>query len=225
MKKISLVLLLLVCFSFLHAQNNPPSSMQNKISSGSDSRVHKGFHFEFGIGPAFGTITDEAVIYGTPGTLEFGGTGVGIDMKIGGSLQENLMLTFDILSKAIVSPELKVNGTSIGTSNSVSLGEVSYGGGLTYYLMPSDVFLSATLGTGTFVIRNTQNNTTTRADYGFSMQLKVGKHWWISNKWGIGLSGAYGTTSAHDSGHDGVGSYSDDISSSRFVIAVSIGVR
>ncbi len=191
----------------------------------SDFHVHKGFHFEFGLGPAFGTITDKAFIHGSSGTLEFVGTGAAIDIKLGGSLQENLILTFDILNKAVVSPELKVNGISVGTSNNLSISEVTYGGGLTYYLMPSDVFLSATLGAGTFVLSNSQSNITTRTDYGFSMQLKVGKHWWISNKWGISLSGAYGTTSGSDSGRDSFGSYSDDLSSSRFVIAASIGVR
>ena len=224
MKKIFLIILTFSCFIHANAQNNKPVIAQAKLPGG-DYHVHDGFHFEFGIGPAFGTVTDNAFIYTGSGTLEFSGTGVGIDIKLGGALQENLILTFDILSKAIQSPEVKVNGISAATSNDFSLGEVTYGGGLTYYLMPSDVFLSTTLGAGTFVISNSQSNTTTRSDYGFSMQLKVGKHWWISNKWGISLSGAYGTTSAKDSGHDNIGSYSDDLSSSRFVIAASIGIR
>jgi hypothetical protein len=92
--------------------------------------------------------------------------------------------------------------------------------------MPSDVFFSGTLGAGTYVTNSGGNSgygTTSRTDYGFSMQLKIGKHWWISNKWGIGLSAAYGTTSGSNTGFDMNGSYSEDISSSRMVIAVSIG--
>ena len=151
--------------------------------------------------------------------IDFVGTGAAIELRLGGALSENLILTFDILSKAIVSPEVKVNGSgTYATSNDVSLGEVTYGAGLTHYVMPTDIFVSATVGTGAFVINN--NEQTTRSKFGFSMQLKAGKHWWISKSWGISLGGSYGFTSV-DNTQNSI--YSEQIRSNRFTIIASIG--
>ena len=219
MKNIATAFFILAFFTTSHAQTVKPA-----LSPHSDFHLRKGFHFEFGLGPAFGTITDKGTQSGNLYNMEFSGAGFGIDLKLGGYVQDNLALTFDILSKAISSPTVVINGTTVPTSNDYSISEVTYGAGFTYYLMPSDVLLSATLGAGTFVSQNSYH-ITSRTDYGFSLQLKVGKHWWISEKWGIAVSGAYGTTSASDAGQDIYGTFTDDISSSRFTIMASIGYR
>ncbi len=220
MKKTTATLLLLLFFFVARGQYIRP---EGAVSG--DYHTHKGFHFEFGLGPAFGIITDDGTFAGGHYVIDFSGTGFGIDIRVGGFVQENLALTFDVISKAVSAPTLTLKGISVATSSDYSISEVTYGGGLTYYLMPSDIFFSATLGTGAFVSQSNVSgrNITSRTDYGFSFQLKAGKHWWISNKWGISLSGAFGTTSASDSGVDVNGIYTDNLSSSRFTISVSIG--
>jgi hypothetical protein len=226
MKKILFIFLMLLSFFCANAQDRTLPTMRNQLPVRPNYHVHKGFHFEFGIGPAFGTIEDRVTyISGAGGILEFSGVGAGFDLKIGGAIQENLMLTLDILSKAVVAPGVKANGVSVPTLDNISMSEVTYGGGFTYYVMPSDIFISATLGTGAFVISDTQTNESSRSEFGFSYQLKAGKHWWISSKWGISVSAAYGKTSSSGSGYDQYGSYTEDISSDRYVIAASIGVK
>jgi hypothetical protein len=180
----------------------------------SDYHSHSGFHFEFGIGPAFGTINDKYAGY----DIKFSGTGAAIDIKIGGAVDENLFLTFDMLSKAIVSPEITAGGITYPTSNEASLSEVTYGAGLTHYVMPTDIFLSITVGGGTFLISDDQQ--TTRSKFGISAQFKMGKHWWISKAWGISLSGSYGFTSVNNTG---TSYYSEKLKSNRYTVMVAIG--
>ena len=179
---------------------------------------HNKFHFEFGIGPAFGSIADKYNTY----DINFTGTGAGIELKIGGALKENLFLTFDILSKAIVSPEIKNGGNTYLTSNDLSISEVTYGAGLTYYAMPTDIFCSATVGAGAFVIND--GNKTSRSKYGFSTQIKAGKHWWVSKQWGLSLGVAYGFTSVNNS-DEKYNSYNERLRSNRFTIVASIGIH
>ncbi len=76
----------------------------------------------------------------------------------------------------------------------MSLGEAMIGGGITYYIMPSNIFLSGSLGIGGFTLIEDDNNTNVSTDNGFSMQLKVGKEWWVSKKWGLGVALTYGKT-------------------------------
>jgi hypothetical protein len=69
------------------------------------------------------------------------------------------------------------------------------GGGVTYYLMPVNIFFSGSMGLGNFsIIDSNDNSNNVSTQRGFSMQIKIGKEWWISKKWGIGLSLTYGKT-------------------------------
>ena len=68
------------------------------------------------------------------------------------------------------------------------------GGGITYYIMPSNIFLQGSLGIGNFNLIDNDKKTSVSTDRGFSMQLKVGKEWWISKRWRLGVALTYGKT-------------------------------
>lgn len=107
-----------------------------------------------------------------------------------------------MLTRSISSPEVEVNGVSYSTSTDVSLSENTYGAGLTYYMMPQNIYVGATLGMGNYTVSDGNSNSTTRTDYGISTAIRVGKQWWISRKWalGIGLIGSYTSLTNKDSG-------------------------
>jgi len=96
----------------------------------------------------------------------------------------------------------------------LTVGEAMFGGGLTYYIMPQNIFLSGSLGIGNFTMMDQKNDQTTSTQRGFSMQLKAGKEWWVSKKWGLGLSVTYGTTSLTNNS----GGISEKLNSNRFGI-------
>jgi hypothetical protein len=43
-------------------------------------------------------------------------------------------------------------------------------------------------------LTDSNNDISFSTDRGFSMQLKAGKEWWISKRWGLGVALTYGKT-------------------------------
>jgi hypothetical protein len=178
---------------------DPGLMAQTTTSLPTTGRVHQGFHLTVGLGPVFGHIHDRVTGQLSPGVngteeVQYKGTGFGLDLRIGGSVSEHLVLTGDIVSRVISAPQISYNGTDYNTTTDLTIGEVTYGAGLTYFIMPANISLGATLGTGVYTITNTgEDGTTGRTDFGFSGVARVGKTWWLgrSINMGIGLSYSY----------------------------------
>jgi hypothetical protein len=60
---------------------------------------------------------------------------------------------------------------------------------------------------------NSDNNVSTQR--GFSMQLKIGKEWWISDKWAFGVGLTYGKTNLTN---EPIGGTIEKLDSNRFGI-------
>lgn len=130
---------------------------------------HKGFYLSLGAGPVFGNVKDDLGSY----TMDMSGTGAIFDFKIGGAVKENLILHAAMISNTMKGPNIKVsNNPSMKANDNLNVGEAMFGAGLTYYVMPANVFFSGTVGIGNFSIidtENSDNNVSTQR--GFSMQL------------------------------------------------------
>lgn len=163
---------------------------------------HDGFYLSMSVGPLFGTISDDLGAY----TIDMSGTGAQFDFKIGGAIKENLILHATLISNTLPGPTMKVtNNSSLKASDNLTVGEAMFGVGLTYYMMPSNIFLSGTGGLGNFSIidsDDSKNNVSTQ--HGFSMQLKIGKEWWISKNWGFGVGLTYGKTNLTNRPSEGI---------------------
>ena len=161
-----------------------------------DYHQHKGFFLSMSLGPNFASVTSEVKgFYNT----KFTGTGAQFDLKIGGAIKENLFLHATITSNSMMGPSITYNGLSQKASDKVSLGEVMVGAGITYYIMPSNIYLTGSLGLGSFSITNEETNSIGSTNKGFSMQLGIGKEWWVSKKWGLGVELTYGKTNLTNS--------------------------
>src|SRR6188768_15884 len=73
-------------------------------------RTHQGFHLEFGIGPAFGSIEAEVDDASTESEATFTGTGLAMDLHVGHSISRSIVLTANVYSKYIYSPQIEYNG-------------------------------------------------------------------------------------------------------------------
>ncbi len=186
-----------------------------KSSSANVYHLHLGFYIEGGAGAVFGTVTYTGGGYYHE---QYGGTGLAFELRLGGAVKKNLVVTAAILVKTVSSAPLKVNGKPDENTPGISVTEMSYGPGITYYSTPSDIFGSATLGVGTFNFSGEKQDFTTHM--GFSGQFKVGKHWWLSDQWGISLGAAYGFTSVHYTNVKYI--ETEDFSSNRFAIIASL---
>jgi len=173
---------------------------------------HDGFYLSMGLGFGAGTITDK-IIQANEETLEFSGLAGIFDFKIGGVVAENLILHATLLSTSLNGPTVYSNKGGIKQSGGdISIGEGMIGAGLTYYFMPSNIFISGSLGLGNFsVIEN--NKATSSTEQGFSFQIKVGREWWVSRNWGLGVGLSIGSTNVDSKSTNNV---EEQLSSFRF---------
>ncbi len=179
---------------------NPSTTPSGKVYIANDTHEHRGVYLSFALGPCFGNVHED--LKTTSDKIIYSGTGVAFDFRIGGPVDENLILTFDMLTRSVSSPKVEMNGTTYSSSSDITMAENTYGAGLTYYVMPQNFYLGATLGMGNYSVQNSNDKSNTRSDYGFSGALRVGKQWWLSRKWalGIGLIGSYTSLTNKDSG-------------------------
>jgi len=120
-------------------------------------------------------------------TDSFSGGGAGFGFSLGGNIGENLALfgsLFDAGGGAGGStPALcPVSGCPI-----TSAGIGGIGVGLTYYLMPANVFFSGTLALG--ALTTTSGGVDSVKRTGLLARVGAGKEWFISESWGLGVAG------------------------------------
>ena len=149
-------------------------------------QAHDGFFLSMSIGPGMVNINDD-ITGGTYSNLKMSGIGAVIDIKLGAAVSENLILHGDIISISSGKLNVEADGSDIGTiEGDNSLGNIMLGGGITYYFMPSNVFVSGSGGIARFTI--TTNDQTSSTQAGLGLHVKAGKEWWISSRWGLGVS-------------------------------------
>ncbi len=150
-------------------------------------REHEGFFMRFLVGPGPGSIKlDDA-------DMEFSSTGVDFHFQIGGSVSNNLILFGDIGGFSLTDPEFKFQGTTV-TVEDLSVNALGFGGGLTYYLMPANIFFSGSI----MYVNDTieiEDEKVAESESGMGFFISAGKEWWVGDKWGLGaaLFFEYGT--------------------------------
>ena len=193
----------LVVFVFVSLTNNSVSVYGQSEVSNVKYRQHTGFYLSLSAGPAFGTISNQIM----GGDLEkYSGTGALFDLKIGGALQENFILHATMISTSINGAKVTLPYASGRLDDNMSINDnMLIGGGLTYYVMPHNILLSGSVGIGNYNITDTKNSDNNRkTDNGFSIQLKIGKEWWIGKRWGLGMALTYGKTFLNNGPYDGI---------------------
>jgi hypothetical protein len=176
--------------------------------------THDGFYMSMNIGPGFGKIIWEATNINFKKS-EFSGIGGQFEFRIGGAIAENMILSFDLLGRSILNPDLTVDGRSATIVGDVSVSDIILGPGLTYYFMPSNIFLSASAGLGSFSLRYGTTGSSGSTKQGFGVQLKVGKEWWVSTDWALGISAGVAYVSADDKP---VSNYTGKLSTTRLFV-------
>jgi hypothetical protein len=181
------ILLLMILSATVYAQESVPPGFH----------THDGFYLSMNIGPGFGKINWEATNYSFK-KAEYSGIGGQFEFRIGGVVAENLILSLDLMGRSILNPEITVDGHPANSSLNLSVSDIIIGPGLTYYFMPSNIFLSASSGLGSFSFKYGDSGTTGTTKEGLGIQFKMGKEWWISTDWAFGISAGIAYVSADD---------------------------
>jgi hypothetical protein len=153
--------------------------------AGGSPRAHDGgFLLRMSLG--FGT--ERTSIENGGVEAEFSGPASDFTIVLGGIVKENLALHGTIFSAVMTDPDLEVTNMGSATVDG-SMGLVGYGGGLTYWFMPLNLFVSGSVGLGRLVADNDVLDG--NSDWGFAMEATVGKDWFVSNRWGLGVAGGF----------------------------------
>jgi hypothetical protein len=121
--------------------------------------------------------------------LKLDGTGVDLEIAIGGIVTPNLAVHGTIWGWMINDPDVEMNLSGLPPLTGTINGDFSLSGagaGLTYYLMPINIYLTGSLGFGRLSLD--LGNISGNSDTGFSMEAAVGKEWFVSDRWGIGVA-------------------------------------
>lgn len=127
--------------------------------------------------------------------VKFSGPAGDVNIAIGGMVARNLALHGTIFGWTVGNPDVEVNGRTFDTDDT-EFSMSALGGGLTYYFMPVNLYLSGSLGVGSLTADGSEVDG--ESDPGIAADFSVGKEWWVSNRWGLGIAGAVDGHSVKD---------------------------
>jgi hypothetical protein len=155
-------------------------------SAANEPKMHDGGFFlrlSAGLGSAqtkFDDLDDnESKLSGLSGDANFA-----VGANVGGSLA--IHGTFWGFS--MTDPELETDGVEVELDDA-TYSVSAFGAGLTYYTA-SNFYVSPSVGLATASIEF--DNVTVESDTGFAVDLTIGKEWWVSDKWGLGVAAGFG---------------------------------
>jgi hypothetical protein len=143
---------------------------------------HDGFYLRLALGGGYGRVSMTAA--GEQRTMV--GSSLASSLAVGGAIAPNLILYGGFVDTSLLSPDYKVDGTTV-TKGGSSILFSGFGPGLAYYFMPSNTYLAGTLlfarlaqaaPSGAYAISNR----------GPGFEGLLGKEWWVSENWGLGAT-------------------------------------
>ena len=155
------------------------------VLAGGEARMHDGFFLRLSTGLAY----SRATISDNTGQLEIKGGSGDLNIAVGGMVGDNFALHGTLWGWSASDPDGELTaggGTSSGTVNgTLTMGAIGVGG--TYYFMPSNLYLSYSLGMGSL---NGDGNIDGKSKPGLAFDATIGKEWWVGDQWGLGVAGA-----------------------------------
>ncbi len=143
---------------------------------------HDGFFLRMLYGFGYAELVEKDVL-GSDMTISGGAQA--LRFQIGGTVAENLIVYGEFGGVMQIEPDIEWMGQSASTSD-VTVSVFDFGGGITYYLMPSNFYFSLSLLTSQAEIENSGSKGT--SEYGFGFNAMVGKEWWVSDQWALGAA-------------------------------------
>jgi hypothetical protein len=145
--------------------------------------VHDGFFLRAQTGIGFSSLS--STTSGVKTTV--GGGGLSLGAAIGGVIARNLILYGAVFETDTVNPDVQVGGTSMNSQiERVSLQGI--GPGVAYYFERINLYLSGTLALSRFWTYDGNGNQLDTSKIGLGLDLQVGKEWWVSRDWGLGIA-------------------------------------
>ncbi len=124
---------------------------------------------------------------------KFSGASSDANIAIGACVFNNFALHATMFGVVMLEPTYELGDISNDFNGNVSL--LSVGLGVTYYLMPANIYLSGSAGIGSLELEFVGvevDSWVIESDPGPVFDLTLGKEWWVGGSWGLGVSGSFG---------------------------------
>ncbi|HEY0840105.1 MAG TPA: hypothetical protein VGD74_07955 [Vulgatibacter sp.] len=144
-------------------------------------REHDGFFLRFQLGG--GSMDAKWKDFGF--SQSAGGPSGVFGLAMGGAIARNLILFGEVTRESATDPHVRFEDVRY-RSRDLKLSQSGFGPGLAYYFMPVNLYLS---GTMLFLRGSIEDDAgIDRTELGYGLKVALGKEWWISRDWGIGLA-------------------------------------
>ncbi|HYR19933.1 MAG TPA: hypothetical protein VEQ15_10600 [Myxococcales bacterium] len=189
MRSVSQVCLaaMLLASAAVPAQENQPYQPQPRTGYDSTYQKHFGFYLRPDLGFGYMSSTESGI------TIS-GFSGLG-GVAIGGAIRENSILAVHIIDAVAQNPSVSSGGSSSSTTDT-SLLLWGIGPQYTHYFMPANVYLSTTLALTRLHISS--GGRSEDSNWGVGTRIALGKEWWVSDHWGLGVAGHISFSSNQD---------------------------
>jgi hypothetical protein len=155
---------------------------------------HVGFFLRPDLGVGFMSASEDS----GGSTMTISGASALGGFAIGGAISENLIIAAHVFDSVAVNPNVSVSGFASSTSDT-TLTMWGMGPELTWYIMPENIYLSGTVGFTKMMIQ--QGSSSGETDWGIGARVGIGKEWWVSDHWGLGIAGHASLSSNEDPGY------------------------
>ncbi|QSQ11063.1 hypothetical protein [Myxococcus landrumensis] len=144
--------------------------------------THDGFYLrgQFGLGYLHSKATDvDLVVKGGAGSL---------NLEMGYAVLNNFILYGKLFGASASNPDIRVGGTTHegDPDDDVSVIYAAMGVGAAYYIMPANVYFSGAVVANQLSASH-EGTLEGESEAGVGLHLGVGKEWWVSGNWGIGV--------------------------------------
>jgi len=156
--------------------------------------THDGFFLQVHVGiSATGFSSKQAGV-----KTNYVGGGVSSGVAIGGTIARGLVLYGAFFGTNTGNLDKQVAGTSVNSDlNEIAVG--AFGPGLAYYFERCNLYLSATFGLAGFAANDGGAGVKVDSSKsGAAFDFMVGKEWWVSRDWGLGIAGELMAASLKD---------------------------
>ncbi|MFN3199468.1 MAG: hypothetical protein ACE366_13775 [Bradymonadia bacterium] len=152
------------------------------------AETHDGFFLRMTTGPG-GIGAAFEVEGGTDYSVS--GSGSQFELSIGHAITKNLILHADFLGATTNDLDGEDDNNLDLNLNDHELVLGGVGGGVTYYWMPYNIYLSGSIMAIAAQLTDTSGANDVdliEVGYGALGRVKVGKEWWVSENWGLGVA-------------------------------------
>jgi hypothetical protein len=133
------------------------------------------------MGPGFDSFSSSG------GSSQLSGGGISFAIALGGAVAPNLALFGSFFeSGALQFSTVRINRTDLIGADNGAMGGL--GAGVVYYVEPLNLYLSGALAYAFFFTEDAKGKMLDQTDPGIGFDGMVGKEWWASQHWGIGVA-------------------------------------